>query len=565
MAEEYERQQKEMFEKLYKPHFTEYLDQERLEKKIPSYRYLVDELHKMEITTTESQYHHVMSKKNLLISKNAKQLCRDGIPAKYMKDVLLKMFGVKFSPEDYENKKKEVLKGRTIEEVVDSQPTFGPKKLEEILPEHYLNEKGILALKEVIWLLNGVIPRLEYCPGLVGFCSILLLYLPKEETYELVRTIIEADLNPGQLSNIRWHFRYNLQDHLRLYISITNCILEISKEKVVTQFKSFDDYGLNKVKLIHDMVEKFFIDYINFIGIIKFLPFFLLEGVKGIYRYCYGLVALCPFKMLEDEKKKENELTSLNSLLSGGKITAFNQPEEVVLKSFKQVTNKLENWFYFLDNSNEWGLTHRNNNFDTLKIPREMKENTPKIDAYKYIPYFQPNSNILTKLLVPKLWDKLPSDVKFHDGILLFDKISSPNGDLTAVYNICEKLPEDSLILFLVQTTNDEIFGGIMKQNILFYEDGKYRIPPVSYLFTVSPETNVYAPKDKIHNEIACFEPGALRFGFGENGPAISIDSELKVGWTEKETVFGKEISLIKDYSKYGEFDIKNFEVYIMQ
>ena len=131
---------------------------------------------------------------------------------------------------------------------------------------------------------------------------------------------------------------------------------------------------------------------------------------------------------------------------------------------------------------------------------------------------------------------ELPSDVKFHDGILLFDKISSPNGDLTAVYNICEKLPEDSLILFLVQTTNDEIFGGIMKQNILFYEDGKYRIPPVSYLFTVSPETNVYAPKDKIHNEIACFEPGALRFGFGENGPAISIDSELKVGWTEKET-----------------------------
>ena len=54
-----------------------------------------------------------------------------------------------------------------------------------------------------------------------------------------------------------------------------------------------------------------------------------------------------------------------------------------------------------------------------------------------------------------------------------------------------------------------------------------------------------------------------MRFGYGENGPAISIDHDLKIGITEKETVYGN-VSLLKDYSNGGEFNIKNMEVYLM-
>ena len=274
--------EKAIFLNKYLPTFTPYLDIEKLEKKIPNYRYLNAELQKIDTATSQSSYQHVMSKKKLLISRNAKQLCREGIPLKYIKPVLLKMFNVTFTKEDFNNKRAEVLKGRQFSEMGDQVPTFCDKTLDETLPCHYLNEEGVKALKEVLWLLNGVLPKLEYCPALVGISSFLLLFLSKEETYELLRNIIEADLNPGDLANIRWHFRYTLDENIRLYLSIVNSIMDISKQSVVNQFKLIENYGLPKVKLIQDMTDKFFLDYINFVGMLKLVPFFLYEGVKGV-------------------------------------------------------------------------------------------------------------------------------------------------------------------------------------------------------------------------------------------------------------------------------------------
>ena len=103
-----------------------------------------------------------------------------------------------------------------------------------------------------------------------------------------------------------------------------------------------------------------------------------------------------------------------------------------------------------------------------------------------------------------------------------------------------------------------------MDQVIKIYEDGKYRTPISAYLFSVVPEVNVYKPKDRMHSEIVCFEEGAFRYGNGEDGQAITIENELKTGWTQKTTVFGNEVCLLKDYTDDGEFFIDNMEIYIM-
>ena len=556
----------------YLPSFTQYLDIDKLEQKIPNYRYLNDELNKLEQTTTPSVYQHVMSKKKLLLSKNAKQLCRDGIPVKYMRSVLLKMFNVGFTKEDFDNKRAEVLKGRQFSDIGDQVPTFCDRPLEEVLPVHYLNEEGMKALKEILWVLNGVLPKLEYCPCLVSIASILLLFLSKEETYELLRNVVEADLNPGDLSYIRWHFRYYLDENIRLYLSIVNSILDISKQTTVNQFKLIEKYGLPKVKLIQDMADKFFLDYINFVGILKFLPFFLYEGVKGIYRYAYGIISICPFKIVKETKPEEqkdpNQLYPAMSLLSEQISLQYDfekRPEAEVLKLYKEVTNKLENWSFFLDSAKDWDLTHRNNTFVTLKIPSKVKELFPKVEKSKYIPSLFPDSKILTKETLPKLWEVIPVDVKYSDGQLLFDKTTSPEGDLNAIYKICEKMDDTVLILFVIKTKNGEIFGGIMDQVIKLYDDGRYRIPISAYLFSVEPEIKLYTPKDRKHSEIVCFEAGAFRYGNGEDGPAITLDSDLKVGWTQKNTVFGNDVCLLKDYTDDGEFVIDNMEIYIMQ
>ena len=570
ISEEENQKEKDLFLKNYSSCFTPYLSLENLAKKIPSFRYLNDELKKLETTSPESTIKHVMGKKRLLSSKNAKQLCRDGIPIKHIKQVVLKMFNVEYSKEDYENKRKEVLKGREFSEMGNQVPTFCDKSLEELLPFHYLNEKGLDALKEVLWLLNGVLPKVEYAPGIVGLCSILLLFLTKEETYELVRNVIEADMNPGDLSSIRWHFRYNMDDNIKLYISISLAIVELSKQEVKNKFMQIEKYGLRRIKLVQDIIDQFFLDYINFIGIVKLLPFFLLEGVKGIYRFVYGLISLIHFKIeTKDENnftqdKKTGELVTLNDKITTKTDNIKLSPTEII-KLYKDFSNQYQNWSLFMDTITLWDLTHRNNTYTSIKIPSELRKGYGPIEKRIYIPSIFPDSEILSAHNLPKLWEKMPTDVKYHDGLQIYSKKKNPETDLSIVYDIGKEMEDNNLILFLIKTKTGEVFGGIMTQAIKLYDDGKYHIPNSAYLFTVEPEINLYQPKDKKHGEIACFEAGAFRFGNGDDGPAITIENELKLGWTQKNTIFGNDICLLKDYKDDGEFEIENFEIYVMQ
>ena len=570
-SEEENKEEKEKFLKNYSEVFTQYFSIEKMEKSIPSYRYLNQELKKLEDASPESTtIKHVLSKKKILISKNAKILCRSGIPIKNIRQILLKMFNVDFSKEDYDNKTKEVLKRRQFSEMGDQVPTFCDKTLEEILPVNYLNDEGIKALKEILWLLNGVLPKMDYAPGLVGLSSILLIFLSKEETYELVRNLIEADLNPGEVANIRWHFRYNMDENVQLYLSIALSIGELSKKEISDQFLLIEKYGFRRLRLVQDMTDKFLLDYINFIGIIRFLPFFLYEGVKGLYRFIYGIIALCHFRIEKKEEEKKdieppkNEITTLNDKITS-KVQIIKLSQQEVAELYKAVTRKLENWNSFMDTIINWDLTHRNNNYIVaFRIPSELRKNFQPNQKRIYIPSIYPESNILASEKLPKLWEKTPADVKYHDGLLIFSKKKEPEADLKTIYDLCEKMDDNSLILFLIKTKNGEVFGGLMTQAIKLYEDGKYRIPSSAILFTAEPEINLFEPKDKKHGEIVCFEVGAFRYGNGEDGPAITIEKELKFGWTQKNTIFGKDVCLLKDYSNDGEFEIEDLEIYIM-
>ena len=209
--------------------------------------------------------------------------------------------------------------------------------------------------------------------------------------------------------------------------------------------------------------------------------------------------------------------------------------------------------------------THLNNNYTYQFIPPAIRDNLPKLKNLLYIPSFVPESRIIKRKEIPKLWELIPSDIKFCNGILLFDKEKNPECDLNTIYDVGDKLEDNSKIFFLIQTTNDEVFGGIMEQNIKLKENVQYLIPPQSFLFTIRPEMKVYEPNDKEHDEIVCFEPGAIRYGYGKDGPAITINYDLQEGSTEKNSVFGKDICLIKDYSNEGGFSIKGLEIYLMQ
>ena len=530
---------KVQFDEEYKKYFTEYTDFDKIRQNVKSYKYLVDQLRKLDSNFNELDYKHIMSKKKLLSSKNAKKMCRNGIPIKYMKNILLKMFNINFSKENFENKKLESLRGIDIKNLNQTVPTFTNKFFKDSIPTNYLNEKGIESLKEILWCLNIVIGPIEYSPLIIKVTSIILLFLSKEETYDLMRQLLEINfyIPQDEIIKIRWQFRFTYNEYIKIKYAIDKSIIDLSSQIIVKRYKNLTNLGYNRFNLIQDMTEGFFLDYINFPGIIKLLPIFLYEGEKIIYRLCYGIISMTIYN--SKEKKTQDEF----------------------LKSYKEYTNKIDNFFYLFDISFKWNLTHFTNHFLDIIIPKYEKEKKIYFDKYYYIPKLNPDSTIITQEEIAKIWCYLPLSIKLVNGNILLNKKISPEADLFSLIDICEKFDNNSIILFLIETEKNEIFGGIMTHNIFINKNGQYDIPKNSFLISVKPNLKVYSPKNSYENDIILIEPGALRFGFGENGSAICIYQDLNIGWSNDDSVFGK-VKLVCDD---GSFNIKNFEVYLMQ
>ena len=150
--------------------------------------------------------------------------------------------------------------------------------------------------------------------------------------------------------------------------------------------------------------------------------------------------------------------------------------------------------------------------------------------------------------------------------ILLFRKEEEEKSevDLNTLYENFVELEENIKLFLIIQTDNEEVFGLIMQQNLKLEENIEYKNVPLAYLFSITPELKLFGHKNK-NDKIICLEPGTIRYGYGENGPAIMVNYDLSEGATEKNSVFGNNICLLKDYSNEGFFNINKLEIYLMQ
>ena len=148
---------------------SKYIDIDLVQDHLSSFKYLWIECQDLEIICTEKLFNHAMTKPNLFESKNVRNIVRNGIPPKYMNTFLLKLFNITKNTETLMNNYNKILsislKGYKAEYLDDYVPYFsGLKKLGDCLPVHYLNNSGILALKEILWMLYHLYPQIEYCP-----------------------------------------------------------------------------------------------------------------------------------------------------------------------------------------------------------------------------------------------------------------------------------------------------------------------------------------------------------------------------------------------------------------
>ena len=85
---------------------------------------------------------------------------------------------------------------------------------------------------------------------------------------------------------------------------------------------------------------RIFYKYFNFYGMIRLLPFFLLEGIKSLYRLTYATE-----KLLKEEIKKSDD-------------------KKEIIHKVRSLLNSLENINDLFEISYTFSLTRNNNKYD---------------------------------------------------------------------------------------------------------------------------------------------------------------------------------------------------------
>lgn len=511
---------------------------------LEDYKSLVNENEKNEKLCSEKHYQHIIAKKELIESKNIKELCRNGIPFKYFKSVILKMFNAQGdSKESFDLKYIKVFKGRDFTKLGDYCPYYtGFSTLAESLPYNFINSEGYTSVKQIQWMLNSVIPTIEFTPFLIRLNSLLHMFYQPYEVYFILRNLLNLNYNMKETSKIRWHLQFSQDDHNRLISSIIESFKDISEVSGKACLEHLEEIGFDPNQLIEDIAYNLFMGYFKFEGVYRLLGFYLREGVKAIYRTVFAL------------------LKTLNPI-----IMQIKMPEEV-LSNVRKAALEINDFPKLFELAFGFNLTRNNNKYD-FQEKEMLDEYLSKRNTYylpKYV-IFEKAIRVLTEESLIKLWSKLPLELKIRDCHMIFS--SSVDGfNLKSIYHAGTKLiqknmnsPNDYISLFLIETQSKEVFGGLMSK-LVFPTGNEADCPERCMLIKFEPNFEMFEPMPN-SKELVFMDNSTFLFGIGDSGSSIRINSELSHGFSHFSSTFNSPI-LTKKSS--GEYFIKQVEVYVL-
>ena len=547
------------------------IDYGRISARLPGdYTFLQSKLIYLELSCPEEEFNYIYNKKNFYKSKNAKELCRKGIPLKYMKIFFKKLLNLENFKENYSIKYEMVIKGIDPNYLGDYVPYCcgqNKKKLKEILPIHYLNEEGITHLKIIMWLISDLVPEIEYCPLLTKITSILLIFLEKEEVYEAMRTLIEMNYKPSEMSKLRWHFLYTINENNKLYDSI-RVFLENESANMKNLFLFFKERGLEPNLLIKDFCDGLFLNYLNFYGILRFICIFIYEGAKSLYRFTYGLLNYLFEEKLEEMKNNKNDLISQirNNILN---ITDY---KKIISDTFNLKINRFNNGYANNDSGKEVedpekpyeSFSSYNNESDNEKESNINDNNNKKNKKESnylyefYLPSIEPKSNILSSKEIIYLWSKLPLEMKHHNLATIYS-LSRKKVNMKSIIELIKKYPKNFSNLILIETEQNEIFGIHLPEMLKETEENEYIQMDKCSLIQIKPKFGIYKDAYTKGINMLCCNKRGLWFCKQDVGDLIYLEGTLTEGQTCKNnTYFGKVYLTRKD-----NFLIKDLEIII--
>ena len=516
---------------------SKYLDIDLVQDHISSFKYLWTECQDLEINCTEKLFNHAMTKQNLFESKNVRNIVRNGIPPKYMNTFLLKLFNITKNIETLMNNYNKILsislKGYKSEYLDDYVPYFsGLKKLSDCLPVHYLNNSGILALKEILWMLYHLYPQIEYCPLIIQLLSLILVFCNKYETLEIMSCIIGYNLNydKDEIYKIRWHFRLNYNENLKIITSITECLKEVSYKSCGELYDHLIKIHFRPEKLYEDMCFGFFYKYFNFFGMIRLLPFYLHDGIKSIYRLIYAI-----------EKCTKDVLKLIKV------------PDKIIGKC-RELCNSLDNIKDLFEISYEFNITRNNNKYSEQSNINEKDKHIINYKGQLILPEFKDKSQILNEYQIIHLWENLPKCFKANNAtVTQFQPNKSKISDIIDKFN-----KEEKQYIFLIKTSANEIFGFAINGN---FKDtnGKYINIKQGILFSIEPIIKIYNINAQ-YNEVLFIDKEKILFGKDNTDiTTIKISEDLSNGETHETDFFNNHCLINKED---GNFNIELIEIF---
>ena len=478
---------------------NKYLNLKKFKSNISSYHYFDSHISSLQSKFIEKNFKSIYSSPNFFSNPNTKKLFRQGVPPKFIHRTLLNFFEIKEINENNYNKLYSIIfKEHDIKNLDNYVPYFtGKKTLKESLSFHYLNKEGKLELKILLWMLNETYRNvIIYCPYLIKIISLILIFCNKYETFEILCKLIDIEIKDKEKIGIKQRLRFTKYENELIYDSIDSCISDVNhnqKKKKNEYYYHLNKINFDKKEIYKDMLNDFFINYLNFYGIIRLLPLFFLQGFKSFYRIICSI---------------ENEIIK--------KEIKFSNKEEVINK-IREYTKKLDVDEIF---KNSYSYKFK------LNKKEENKEEISNEDNEFYLPYYK-GGNLLTDYEIIHLWELLPPEFKIKNASIIY-QAAKDGYNLPNILELENKFHKNTYILLLIETTEGDKFG-FVNSNLLIHTDNKYQRPNSTYLFTLRPQFKIYSPNVD-SDEILYITNQDFIFGNGPNGPAIQLNQDIMKG-----------------------------------
>jgi hypothetical protein len=379
-------------------------------------------------------------------------------------------------------------------------------------------------------MLNDLYPKMEYAPLVIRITSLTLMFCTRVETFEIMKNFIKMNMNEMDIIGLRWHTRFDYASNNKVYSSMTDSFRELCGVNLKDLLLHFDSIGFNLNKLHKDMVESLFLEYFNFNIVQKIFTLYMNEGIKILYRVAAAVLNI--FKPY---------------------FTKISHPDDVIAevkRLCRQLKDHTELFLFALD----YKLTRTNNKYEN-----QIADTNSFVETKLYhLPKLTKQSQLINNDTIIKLWSMMPNKFRAKDADLAFT--TELNGfSIKGIYNLIEKQHRDPLsyMLFLIQTHEGEIFGGLTSQ-LFRHTNLKWVRPLETYIVSIKPELKIY-PEQKYTDYILNCDNENISFINGQVGPCIKFDANLSAGVTYFNEYY-RSPSLVGK----NEFEIKTLEIFIL-